>query len=161
VSLPLRRLTLTVHVMVSVGWLGLTLALLTLGVEGRAARDRAAYGAMRVLADVLIVPVALVALVTGVLLGVGTRWGLIRHWWVAAKLVLTLAAAASIFALRPLTHEAAANGGAGMTGISAIVAPSVALTVYGTATVLSVYKPWGRMPALFGPAAQTRSNGSG
>jgi hypothetical protein len=31
-----------------------------------------------------------VSLASGVVLGLGTKWGLIRYWWVAAKLVLNV-----------------------------------------------------------------------
>lgn len=142
-----RRLLLTVHVMASVGWLGLTLGLLTLGVEGRLGPDPAVYRSIRVLVDGPVLAVSLLSLVTGVVLAAGTRWGLLRHWWVVAKLVLTLVATGlSIFALRPLAHHAAATLGGGRGGTDLIVAPSVALVVYGAATVLSVYKPRGRTP---------------
>jgi len=152
-----RKLAVTLHVAVAVGWLGLDLGLLTLGVTGLASRDprtaQAAYRAMGILGDVLVIPVSLATLLTGVLLGLGTRWGLLRYYWVLAKLVLTLAAAlASTFALRATIHRAVAGLPAagqpvdpGAAGISLVVAPTVALLVYGTATVLSVYKPWGRV----------------
>ena len=64
-----------------------------------------------------------------------------------AKLGLTLVATGlSVFALRPLAHTAAATLGGGGPGTDLVVAPSVALVVYGTATVLSIYKPRGRTP---------------
>ncbi len=158
----LRKLVLTAHVVASVGWLGIDVALLTLGVTGLATHEpevlRAAYVAMGLFGAFLIVPVSLGALVTGLVLSLGTRWRLLRHYWVLAKFALTAAAtAAVILALRPRLGEAAtralnvplgalATGGVGDSSVTLVAAPGVALLALSTATVLSVYKPWGRTP---------------
>jgi hypothetical protein len=152
-----RRAVLTLHVVVSVGWLGLDLGLLALGVTGLTTDDpetiRAAYLSMDVFADVLIIPISLTALLSGVVLSLGTHWGLVRHYWVLAKFVLTLiAATASTFALRGSIAEAAdrvsgvplSEVDPGPVGVSLVFAPTVALTLYVIMTALSVYKPWGR-----------------
>jgi hypothetical protein len=151
-----RRLVLALHVIVSVGALGVYLGLLTLAVAGLTTDDperlRTAYTAMGIFADWLIIPVALAILVTGVTLGLGTRWGLLRHYWVATKLVLTLAlAVASIFGLRARIHDAidqlpavsAGAGDVGSVGVLLVFLLPVALAVYITTTVLAIYKPWG------------------
>jgi hypothetical protein len=153
-SPPWRKGVLTLHVILSVGWLGLDLVLLVLGVAGLT-RDggtgRAAYLAMGVLADVLLLPVSLGALLSGVVVSLGTKWGLLRHWWVVVKLALTLVAfTASNLALRASIAEAVAlaadvpPAAPGRVGVSLVAAPSVALAIYVTATVLSYFKPWGR-----------------
>lgn len=73
---PARRTLLVTHVATSVSWLGLTLGLLTLGVTAFLTNDatttQAAYRAMKILADWLIIPIALLALISGVLLSLGT-----------------------------------------------------------------------------------------
>lgn len=77
--LPRRRrnLLLCVHIMVAVGALGTDTILLTLGVASPDANlVQAAYLAMDLLVTAVLVPLALAALGTGVLLGLGTRWGL-------------------------------------------------------------------------------------
>lgn len=146
---------MTLHVAVSVGWLGLDLGLLTLGLTGLLSGDpdtvRAVYRSMGVLVDVAVIPVSLLTLGTGILLSLGTRWGLARYWWVLVKLALTLVAAvASLLALRSTVHGAIdllpATGPVDVGGAAAslVAAPTVALCVYGAATALSVYKPWGR-----------------
>jgi hypothetical protein len=57
---------------------------------------------MGLLAEAVLLPLALAALLTGILLGLGTGWRLTRHWWVLTKLVLTIAVAtAAVFVLRP------------------------------------------------------------
>jgi hypothetical protein len=155
-----RNLLLTVHIVVAVGALGTDAILLTLGITGLVSGDadviRASYVTMDLLISAVLLPLALGALLTGVLLGLGTRWGLVRHYWVLTKLVLTIGAAtAAVFSLRPSLNEAAANAlrvplaelpttGIGQVGVGVTVAPAVALLVLITAVVLAVYKPWGQ-----------------
>ncbi|HMG64137.1 MAG TPA: hypothetical protein VK599_14415 [Streptosporangiaceae bacterium] len=150
-----RRLWLTVHVITSVGWLGLDLGLLALGVTGRWFTPRAGelgvYRAMDLLGYAAVLPVALLAALSGAVLSLGTPWGLLRYRWVAIKLVLTVVAAvATVFALLPQLDAAVAHclatGGPGGSGNSLVAAPIVAGTLYTTATALSVYKPGRRRP---------------
>ncbi|MFF3437483.1 hypothetical protein [Streptosporangium sp. NPDC002721] len=159
-SPPVRRTVLTLHVVISVGWLGLDLGLLGLGVTALTTGDpemlRASYLAMNVLGDTLIVPVSLGALLTGVLLCLGTPWGFARYHWVLVKLVTTLVAAtASVFALRSHIGTAAASVSRALPaellsldlgGVDRVlvIAPSVALALYALNVALSVFKPFGR-----------------
>ncbi|MFI8963234.1 DUF2269 domain-containing protein [Streptomyces sp. NPDC053493] len=142
---PVRRALLVVHVAVSVAWLGLSLGLLTLGITAYTTQDlsltQAAYRAMKVFADWLLAPVALVTFGSGLVLSLGTPWGLARHRWVWIKFWITLATAtATIFALRPEIAHAAA---AGVPDSSLVAAPVVSTTAYLFMTALSVLKPWG------------------
>ncbi|MDT3396286.1 DUF2269 domain-containing protein [Streptomyces sp. B1866] len=151
-----RRALLVVHVVVCAAWLGLTLGLLALGVTGlvspAAPTAAGAYLGMRVLADWLLVPVSLLALLSGLALALWTPWGLARYHWVYVKWWLTLAAtAASGLALRPnIDHAAAAAASAAAAGRAVprdydlVAAPSVALAGYTFLTVISVLKPWGK-----------------
>jgi hypothetical protein len=155
-----RTLLLSVHIVVAVGALGTDAVLLTLGVTGLASGDgeliRAAYLAMDLLVATVLVPLALAALASGVLLGLGTRWGLVRHWWVLAKLTLTLVlASAAVLVLRPSLDQAAASAlalppaelaGAGIGQLAgrAATAPAVGVLLLTTAVALAVAKPWGR-----------------
>lgn len=130
---------------VSVAWLGLSLGLLTLGLTAYTTQDpsltHASYRAMKVFADWLLAPVALVTFGSGLVLSLGTPWGLARHRWVWIKFWLTLAtAAATIFALRPEIAHAAA---AGVPDSSLVAAPVVSTTAYLFMTAISVLKPWG------------------
>src|SRR5262245_50856122 len=89
-----RKLALTTHITVSVGWLGSVAAFLALAVAGVASRDaqivRGAYVSMHVTTWFVIVPFCLASLLTGIIESVGTAWGLFRHYWVLVKLLLTL-----------------------------------------------------------------------
>ncbi|MCA1718881.1 MAG: hypothetical protein LC781_19330 [Actinobacteria bacterium] len=89
-SPPWRKLLLTVHVATAVSVLGTDLVLLVLGISSvRGADPRTIYPAADLIATWLLAPLAVVALGTGVLLGLLTRWGLFRYWWVTIKLTLT------------------------------------------------------------------------
>jgi hypothetical protein len=108
----LRKLLLTVHVVVSAGWIGIEAGLLALGLTGLYTRDpevlRATYVAAGIFGGIFVVPVSMGALVTGVLLSFGTPWGLVRHYWVLVKFVLTVALGASgILVLNRSLQEAA------------------------------------------------------
>ncbi|MEV5593464.1 DUF2269 domain-containing protein [Streptomyces sp. NPDC052496] len=149
-SRPARRALLVIHVAVSVGWLGLTLGLLTLSVTGYTSGSLdttvAAYRAMKIFSDWLLLPVALTALVSGLVLSFGTPWGLARHRWIVVKFWLTLATVLlTAFSLRPGIDRLAADAVAGTpdTGLSMVSAPSVATATYLFVTAVSVLKPWG------------------
>src|SRR3954469_7202290 len=90
----LRKLVLTVHLTVSVGWIGAVVAYLALGVAAVTSPDpqtvRAAWIAMELTGWYVIVPLALAALLTGIVMALGTPWGLFRHYWVLISLGLTI-----------------------------------------------------------------------
>ncbi|MDG9720278.1 DUF2269 domain-containing protein [Streptomyces sp. DH24] len=168
---PARRATLVVHVSASAGWLGLTLGLLALAVTATTTRDpvtvEASVRAMKLFADRLLLPVALLTLVSGLVLSLGTSWGLARHRWVWTKFWLTLATTtATAFALRPGVNAAvtAAAGGEGLPDPGDVLfGPIVSLTAYVFMTAVSVLKPWGltgrgrrQRAAARGPAADGR-----
>jgi hypothetical protein len=156
----LRKLNLTAHVATSVGWLGAVAAFLALSIAGLTSRDadvvRAAYLAMDLIGQFVIVPLAFAALLTGLVQSLGTRWGLVRHYWVSAKFALTVAAAL-LLVLHQFTAVAAAarrvSGTAsgsvpavGRLGAQPVVDAGLALLVLLAATTLSVVKPWGLTP---------------
>jgi hypothetical protein len=91
-----RKLALTTHVASSVGWLGAVAAFLALAIAGLTGQNeqlgRAAYLAMHMTTWFVIVPLSFAALLTGLVQSLGTNWGLFRHYWVMAKLVLTVLA---------------------------------------------------------------------
>jgi hypothetical protein len=155
-----RKLLLAVHVAVAVGVIGADLSLITLGITGLVSGSpeliRASYLAMDLLAGVVLLPVALGALLTGILLGLVSPWGLARHYWVLTKLALTIVTiTALVLVLRPRINEAAtevlkipldelATTGIGPAGVAVTLGPAAALLVLFTITVLAVYKPWGQ-----------------
>lgn len=149
---PARRATLVVHVSASAGWLGLSLGLLALAITatttGSPVTVEASVRAMKLFADWLLLPVAFLTLLTGLLLSLGTHWGLARHRWVYTKFWLTLATtAATALALRPGVNSAVtavAGGRAALPDAADILfGPVVSLSAYVFMTAVSILKPWG------------------
>ncbi|MFF7046281.1 DUF2269 family protein [Streptomyces massasporeus] len=147
-----RRAALVVHVTVSACWLGLTLGLLALGITaattGSPATVEASVRAMKLFADWLLLPVAFLTLLSGLLLSLGTKWGLARYRWVYTKFWLTLATTtATVFALRPGVNSAVtavAAGGPLPDAGDVLFGPVVSLSAYIFMAVISVLKPWGK-----------------
>ena len=152
-----RKLVLAAHIVVSAGLLGISAAMLVLGTVAAATPDsgtsRAAYLAMGIFTRGVIQPAAVGALVTGLILSLGTKWGLLEHYWIVAKLALTVAAVlCGILVVRPAVEQAiAATSGAapltasdpGSAAMVLIAASGANVLMLGAATVISVYKPWG------------------
>ncbi len=92
----LRKFALAAHLTVSVGWIGAVAAYIALDVAAATSQDaqtlRAAYLAMEMIARSVIVPLAFASLLTGLVMSVGTKWGLFRHYWVLISLLLTVVA---------------------------------------------------------------------
>ena len=88
----IRRSVLTLHIVASVGLLGDVAAVLAVNLRAAATADpafaTAAYDLLGMFSLVFGIPLSLVSLATGVILGLGTKWGVLRHVWVAAKLAL-------------------------------------------------------------------------
>ncbi|MFC7616544.1 hypothetical protein ACFQV2_26810 [Actinokineospora soli] len=88
---------------------------------------------------------------TGAVLGWGTKYGLIRYWWVATKLAMnTILTVLIIFSLSTTIRTAAAQADTyattGLPDTSSLLAPPiVSTTALLIATALSVFKPWGRI----------------
>ena len=152
---PLRKLVLTAHITLAVGWLGSVAGFLALAVSGLTSPDaqtaRAAYLAMALIARYVIVPLSFAPLLTGPLLSLGTPWGLFRHYWILAKLVITvLCTAILLLHMQPINALAAAAATGAMAGaelsrmqVQMVVASAAALLALLTATALGVYKPRG------------------
>src|SRR5215211_5532615 len=92
----LRKFALAAHITLAVGWIGAVASYIPLDVAAATSRNaetlRACYLAMEVIAWYVIVPLALASLLTGLVMSLGTRWGLFRHYWVLISLLLTVVA---------------------------------------------------------------------
>ena len=90
----LRKFAFTAHVTSSVGWLGAVVAFLALAVVGMTSQDaqtvRGAYLVMEPAAWWVLVPLAFASLLTGLVMSLGTTWGLFWHYWVLFKLVIAV-----------------------------------------------------------------------
>ena len=86
----------------AVSVLGTDLVLLVLGISSVGGADpRTIYPAADLIATWLLAPLAILALGTGVMLGLITHWGLFRYWWVTIKLTLTAILTGVIFCSSP------------------------------------------------------------
>ena len=153
-----RRLVLTSHVVVSVGWLGAVAAFLALAVAGLTSGDaatvRGAYVAMELTAWFVIVPLCFAALVTGIVQSLASSWGLFQHYWVLAKLALTLVATVVLllqldgigYMADVATERALESSELRGSRVSLLVHAVGGLIVLLLTTILAVYKPRGRTP---------------
>jgi hypothetical protein len=151
----LRKLALTVHVSASVGWLGAVGGFLALAVSGLTSEDaervRGAYASMEMTSRFVIVPLSFASLASGLVSSLGTKWGLFRHYWVLAKLLLTLAATALLLVhTQPIRRvaRAAAETALSQTDLRQVriqlaADAGAALLVLLVNTALGVYKPRG------------------
>jgi hypothetical protein len=154
----LRKFALTAHVTSSVGWLGTVASFQALAIAAVTSRQpetvRGLYLAMELIGWYVIVPFCLASLVTGLVVSLGTPWGLFRHYWVLVKFLITVVSALILFGftqtlgslgdlaadatlsiheLRNLKQSPVLHSGGGLLAIL-------------VATILAVYKPWGMTP---------------
>lgn len=142
-----RTALLAVHLLAGIGWMGVDIALLVLLLTARTSNDTtlvvSGFTAIRMSVPVAVPPLSLAVLATGLLLGLGTRWGLLRYWWVLV--FVGLVPAVNSIAVAATTGSAAAvraKGGPLPTVL--LFPPIVSFLLLGTATVLSLAKPWPR-----------------
>jgi uncharacterized membrane protein len=153
---PQRKLVLLLHIAAAGVWLGLDVVVAVLVFTARGSSDphtaAFCYQALELVAIWPMATAALISLVTGVLLGLGSKYGLVRYWWVAVKLAMNLILSVLvIFLLRPGLHEAgdfgrsiAADLPGAFDSTGLMFPPIVSTSALALAFVLSVFKPWGR-----------------
>ncbi|WP_394620394.1 hypothetical protein JNUCC0626_15195 [Lentzea sp. JNUCC 0626] len=163
-----RKAVLLVHVLSAAAWLGIDLALGILVVVALSTTDTSTAGVAIQSIDLFAIwpmfGASIVCMVSGVVLGLGSKYGLVRYWWVAIKLVLNVGMSLLIaFSLRPGVAEAARIGERMLGGDPAAVISSemlypvvVAPTLLLIAYVLSVFKPWGRVRKSAEPVQRQR-----
>ena len=149
-----RKSLLTVHVICSVGWLGAVAAFLVMNIVGLTSSDtelaRAMFRAMNVAGLYVIVPVSIGSVTSGILQGLWTQWGLLRHRWVAIKLLIGVFATILLLlhqftAVAEAAHRAAMGVPVGSVGIQLVIDSSLAVAALLFATGLSTFKPWGQV----------------
>ena len=153
----LRKAVLLLHIASAGAWLGIDVVMgvlvFTALLTDSARTQAVAYQALEMFAVWPLLAAGLLCLATGVLLGLGSRYGLVRFWWVAVKLVLNVVLTGLVLlALRPGVAEAAERGRELLAGGAPALAPGdlvfppvVSTSALLFAMVLSVFKPWGRI----------------
>jgi hypothetical protein len=151
----LRKFALAAHLTFSVGWIGTVVAYLALGVAAVTSQDaqtvRSAWIAMELTGWYVIVPLALASLLTGLVMALGTKWGLFRHYWVLFSLVLTILATVVLLLHMPdvsvMADVAQEAEGASLDGLGGdLLHPGLGLVVLLVIQVLNVYKPRSMTP---------------
>lgn len=147
-----RKFALAVHLTFSVGWVGTVVAYLALGVTAVTTDDdqtiRSAWTAMEIVGWYVIVPLALASLVTGLVMALGTKWGLFRYYWVLISFTLTVFANGVLLLHMPtVTAMAEVAQDAEGTALKALGGdlehPGIGLMILLVVQVLNIYKPSG------------------
>jgi hypothetical protein len=147
-----RKIALSVHLTFAVGWIGALLMYLALGVAAEFGGDadtvRAAWTAMELTGWYVIVPLALASLLTGLVMALGTQWGLFRHYWVLVSFALTLFAVVVLLLHMPTVSSTAKVAkeaeGATLEALGGdLLHPGIGLVVLIVVQTLNVFKPRG------------------
>ena len=159
-----RRAVLITHIASAGAWLGVDVAMAVLVATAWTTDDPGTLVfTLQALELVTVWPLlgcGLLCLASGIVLGLGSKWGLVRYWWVAVKLVLNLVLTALVLILlQPEVAEQADRARRLAAGEpvtfdlgNLIFPPIVSPTLLLVAMTLSVVKPWGRIRRR-GPAA--------
>lgn len=150
----LRKLMLALHIIFAVGWLGAVACFLVLAIVGLNSQDartvQSVYLSMGMVTRYIIVPLSFAPLITGPILSLGTPWGLFRHYWILAKLLLTIVSTIIMqLHVQPINILASAAKATLLPSnlhdmqVQMVIASALALVVLIVETVLAVYKPKG------------------
>jgi len=143
----MRKLVLTVHIVVSVGLLGDSAGYLAVAIRAATTNDpalaRAAYQMLRMFSLVFGIPLSFAALLSGLLIGLGTKWGVFRYPWVTVKQLLIV----SVIVVGALVldggMDAMTSGRGGAEG-RLIAGAAYDVIALAAAATLGVFKPGGR-----------------
>jgi len=118
-----------------------------------AATVRVSYELLE-LFDMTILPWSSIgAILSGIAASLTSKWGLVRHYWIVAKLLISIAIIASAFGFLHRWVVSAAERSAvletagddvtvGNLGVWLVTGFGTAVSFVAVAMVLSVYKPW-------------------
>jgi len=149
---------LLAHITASTGWLGAVGTFLVLAIAGLDSADqqtvRGVYLAMPPVTWLVIVPLAFGSLLTGLALSLSSKWGIIRYYWVLAKLLINGLAIPILLLHTRIISEVANAAAKGSLSRGELREPRVQLIVVAVAAMLallaaaalSVFKPRGTTP---------------
>jgi hypothetical protein len=154
-----RRVLVAAHVISSASWVGIAVVIVAMSVVAMTSGDiHTIQVTCELMAafDITLLPWAYsAATLTGTALGITTKWGLVRYYWVASKLAISVGVIvmASGFLHDALERAAAQAAQLTMTGGTAAELTGAAdVVLWGFATsllsligamLLSLYKPGG------------------
>jgi uncharacterized membrane protein len=152
-----RKTVLVLHILAAGTWFGLDVAMAVLvftAIFTESAEVRAhTLQSLRLVTVWPMFSAAMLSLITGVILGLGSKYGLVRYWWVAIKLALNIILSTLIVtALRGEVAKAADLGSQLAVGVdldwnfsNMLFPPIVSPTALTVAFLLAIFKPWGRI----------------
>jgi hypothetical protein len=158
-----RNAVVVAHAITGIGWMGVDIAVVVLLMTARTTDDPvlvvSGFNAVRMIVPIAVPPLSLGIVITGLMLGLGTRWGLVRYWWVLIKLLLSFLMTVLVFvSLLPAVNSIAVLSTSTTTSADAVRAslgslptqlmfpPVVSFLMLGFAAILSIFKPWHRTP---------------
>jgi hypothetical protein len=139
-----RQTLLAAHIMISVGLLGDSAGFLAVAIRASRITDPSARAqwieVLNMFSVVFGIPLSFGALLSGIALGLGTKWGILRYPWVVGKLLIIV----SVMLVGGLVIGPALNTmlqrGTDRTG-HLIAAGAYDVLALSAATWLSVFKP--------------------
>jgi len=149
----IRKAALALHICSSVGWIGAAFAYLALAVAAQVSEQAStvysAWRGMELIGWAVIVPLGCLAFLTGLLMSLGTSWGLVRHYWVLIALILTTLALGVLLLHMPTVTQTTALAqtltDAEVATLGGDIAHSaVGIGVLVVVAVLNIYKPRGQ-----------------
>jgi hypothetical protein len=151
-SPAVRRFALSIHLTCSIGWIGAVIAYLALGIAatrtGDPATVRGTWAAMEIVGWYVLVPLSIGSWATGLVMSLGTRWGLFRYYWVLVAFLLTTVAVVVLLLHMPdVSSVADAVASAEPRDLARyggdLFHASLALVLLLAIQVLNLYKPPG------------------
>jgi uncharacterized membrane protein len=151
-----RKVVLAVHIVAAGSWIGIDVVLAVFVFTAILTDDPStaalAYRGLGLFAIWPLLGAGVLSLLTGLALGLGSKYGLVKYWWVAIKLVLNLLLSGLVLiALVPVVDAATAYGDQLVNGTPSGPPPAVLLyppivspIALLFAVYLAVFKPWGR-----------------
>ena len=157
-----RKWVLWVHVLSSMLWMGAALAMmvLTFAKGSRPTNAAELYAfclCVKLIDDFVIIASCGISALSGMLLSWKTPWGFFKYWWVAVKLVITvalLAVGASLLGpwINETEHLARTNGweAQSLPRYQAVewrvsVLGSIQMVILAFVLYASIHKPWGKV----------------
>ena len=124
--------------------MGAVFSSLVIGIAGMTSDDgeivRGAYVMLEVVGWYVLVPLSMASLLSGLVCSWVTTWGVFRHYWVVAKLVMNIfAVVVLLMYMQTLADLADSAVGTASPALHA----GAALVLLLAATVLGIYKPRG------------------
>jgi hypothetical protein len=146
-----RKGILVVHIVSAGVWIGIDVVMgvvIFTALLGDDATRALCYQALELFAGWPLVVTGLVCLASGVVLGLGTVYGLVRYWWVAIKLAITAVLTAVVFLVLELSLAAMATAESltDAQRMRVVLASAGALALLVVNVVLGLSKPGWRTP---------------